>query len=84
MMLSQTIDTTVRGIAYEAAGSVGDELLGRGAGLVREAAQRSSIPYALLDADPATRGEWLRAAAAAVDRLLGGEPLGSPLQAGLR
>jgi hypothetical protein len=84
MMLSQTIDTTVRGIVYEAAGSVGEELLARGAGLVREAAERSSIPYAVLDADPSTRGEWLRAAAAAVDQLLRGEPLGSSVQAGLR
>ena len=84
MMLSQAIDTTVRGVVYEAAGSAGEELLGRGAELCREAAERSSIPYAVLDADPSRRGEWLRGAAAAIDRLLRGEPLGSPLQAGLR
>jgi uncharacterized protein YbjT (DUF2867 family) len=82
MMLSQTIDTTVRGIVYEGAGSVDGELLARGAGLVREAAGRSSIPYAVLDADPSTRAEWLRAASTAVDQLLRGERLGSPLQAG--
>jgi hypothetical protein len=81
MMLSQTIDTTVRGIVYEGAGSVGGELLARGAGLVREAAERSSIPYAVLDANPSRRDEWLRAATAAVDQLLRGESLGSPLQA---
>jgi hypothetical protein len=84
MMLSQTIDTTVRGIVYEGVGSVGGELLERGAGLVREAAERSSIPYAVLDADPSTRDEWRRAATAAVDRLLRGESAGRPLQAGLR
>jgi uncharacterized protein YbjT (DUF2867 family) len=84
MMLSQTIDTTVRGIVYEGAGSVEGELLARGAGLVREAAERSSIPYAVLDADPSRRDDWLRAAAAAVDQLLRGEPLGRPVQAGSR
>jgi uncharacterized protein YbjT (DUF2867 family) len=84
MMLSQTIDTTVRGVVYERAGSVDGELLARGGGLVREAAERSSIPYVVLDADPSTRVEWLRAATAAVDQLLRGEPLGRPLQAGLR
>ena len=84
MMLSQTIDTTVRGIVYEAAGSVGDEVLARGAGLVREAAERSSIPYAVLDADPSRRDEWLLVASAAIDQLLLGELLESPLQAGLQ
>jgi hypothetical protein len=82
MMLSQTIDTTVRGIVYEGAGSVDGELLGRGAGLVREAAGRSSIPWSVLDADPATRGEWLRAAESAVLELLRGDPVGRSIRAG--
>ena len=46
------LDTTVRGIVYEAAGSVDRALLAAGAELVRERCEDSRIPFALLDADP--------------------------------
>jgi uncharacterized protein YbjT (DUF2867 family) len=70
MMLSQTIDTTVRGIVYEAAGSVEPSVLAHGASLVTEAALRSSIPFELLEADPAVPEEWLPAALSALRTLL--------------
>jgi hypothetical protein len=70
MMLSQTIDTTVRGIVYEAAGSVEPCVLAEGATLVRQAALRSSIPFELLEADPDLPEEWLSAAISALRTLL--------------
>lgn len=76
MMLSQVIDTTIRGLVYEAAGSVEPGLLGHGAELVREAAERSAIPYAVLTADTADRDAWVRAATAVIAGLLGEDPLG--------
>jgi hypothetical protein len=74
MMLSQVIDTTIRGLVYEAAGSVAPGLLGHGEELVREAAVRSSIPYAILRADPADREMWMSQAEDAIAGLLGETP----------
>ena len=63
MLLTRMLDTTVRGIVYEAAGSVDRALLDAGAALVRERCEDSRIPFALLDADPGdTVGDGLRAA----------------------
>ena len=71
MMLSRTIDTTVRGVVYEAAGSVAPETLERGVGELRRTCERNEIPYELLAADPADAGAWAAAARAAIERLLG-------------
>ena len=71
MMLSKTIDTTVRGVVYEAAGSVAPAALATGAAEVRRACELNEIPFAVLDADPAERDEWVAAARAAIDGLLG-------------
>jgi hypothetical protein len=70
MLLERTIDTTVRGLLYEAAGTVERSLLLAGAETVRAACDRSEIPHALLEADPADHEPWLAAAAAAVEQLL--------------
>jgi threonine dehydrogenase-like Zn-dependent dehydrogenase len=70
MLLERTIDTTVRGLLYEAAGSVDAALLADGAETVRSACERSEIPHALLAADPADHGAWLAAALGAIDELL--------------
>jgi putative NADH-flavin reductase len=70
MLLERTIDTTVRGLVYEAAGSVDAGLLAQGAETVRTACTYSEIPYALLRADPADPAAWLDAALASVDELL--------------
>jgi len=70
MLLERTIDTTVRGLLYEAAGSVDRELLAAGSETVRAACGYSEIPHALLDADPADHDAWLPAALRAIDGLL--------------
>jgi 3-hydroxyisobutyrate dehydrogenase-like beta-hydroxyacid dehydrogenase len=70
MLLARMLDTTVRGIVYEAAGSVDPAVLAGGARIVRDACARSRIPYVLLDADPFDHGAWLAAATDAVDRVL--------------
>ena len=70
MLLERTIDTTVRGVLYEAAGSVDGALLAAGAETVRAACDYSEIPWALLEADPTAHDAWLAAALAAIDELL--------------
>ncbi len=71
--LRQVIDTTVRGVVYEASGSVGAGLLQGGADMVRAACAGSSIPFVLLHADPADGAAWLAQAGEAVNALLSGE-----------
>lgn len=70
MLLERTIDTTVRGLLYEAAGRVDAALLADGAETVRAACGYSEIPHALLEADPADHDAWLAAALGAIDELL--------------
>jgi hypothetical protein len=69
-MLSQTIDTTVRGAVYEAAGTVEPGQLARGAELVGAWARVNRVPHRIVGCDPADRAGWLREAAGAVDGLL--------------
>jgi hypothetical protein len=70
MLLGRLIDTTVRGFAYETRGSVPAEILASGADRVRDVCERSRLPYALLDAPPQPRAEWLAAALDAAERLV--------------
>lgn len=70
MLLERVLDTTVRGIVYEASGSVDPALLESGAARVRSACARSLIPYALVSADSADHDAWLRDATAAVEQML--------------
>jgi uncharacterized protein YbjT (DUF2867 family) len=71
MLLARMLDTTVRGVLYEARGRAGRSLLAAGAKHVRAACEDARIPYVLLDADPAERRAWLPAAGAGVSTLLG-------------
>ena len=71
MMLSKSIDTTVRGIVYEAAGTVAPEVLAAGEAELHRACELNEIPFAVLAADPADAGAWATDARAAIDRLLG-------------
>jgi len=73
MLLSRMLDSTVRGIVYEAAGSVPAAVLAAGAGRVRSFCEDSRVPYALLSADPAAFDAWSASAAEAVNDVLGGE-----------
>jgi hypothetical protein len=68
MLLSRMLDTTVRAVVYETAGTVDPDVLARGAERVRSACQASLIPYELLDADPSAREAWLAAAVRTVER----------------
>jgi hypothetical protein len=70
MMLDKTTDTTVRGVLYEAAGTVGDDALAAGAAEVGRAQALNEIPGALLDADPRDVGAWVSGAREAIDHLL--------------
>lgn len=70
MMLSKTIDTTVRGVVYEAAGTVPAATLAAGAAELRRTCELNEIPWALVDADPAQREAWVVRTRAAIDGLL--------------
>ena len=70
MLLERTIDTTVRGVVYEAAGTVNAALLEGGAETVQRACAYSEIPHAVLRADPADHEAWLEAALGCVGELL--------------
>jgi hypothetical protein len=70
MMLSKTIDTTVRGVVYEAAGTVGPDVLASGIAELRRTCERNEIPYAIVDEQPARRRAWVAAAHQAIDRVL--------------
>ena len=71
MMLERTVDTTVRGVVYEAAGSVGAEALRAGVAELRRARERDEIPFRVVEADPADPVAWRGATRRAVDELLG-------------
>lgn len=74
---SQTIDTTVRGLVYEAAGCVDPAILSAGADLVATKSAYNEIPLAILHADPAEAASWAQEARAAITRLLAADR-GSP------
>ena len=75
--VAQTIDTTVRGLLYESAGTVPTGLLTAGAEIARATSAHNSIPISVIDADPAEEDRWLREALTAVRDLLRGSPTGS-------
>jgi hypothetical protein len=71
LFLTQAIDTTVRGLIYEARGTstpAADLLAGERT--VRAITARNEIPAAYLHADPDDRPGWLAAASRAVESLL--------------
>jgi nucleoside-diphosphate-sugar epimerase len=70
MLCERLVDTHVRGLVYEGAGSLPDDVLARGAEIVRRAAATWSIPVEVLSVDPASCDEWTTAAVAAVEALL--------------
>jgi uncharacterized protein YbjT (DUF2867 family) len=74
MLLTRMVDTTVRGVVYETAGSVDPDLLQAGAARVRTRCEDSRIPYVLLDADASDPIAWTVAAVAAVELALDGGP----------
>jgi uncharacterized protein YbjT (DUF2867 family) len=71
MLWEKLVDTPVRGVVHEAAGSVDPAALVRGEAVARVAHETWRIPLEYVHADPADRDAWLAAGRAAVDRLLG-------------
>lgn len=69
-LLEHLVDTPVRGLVYEAAGSVDESLLQRGAQIVRTASQTWHIRGEVVSADPAVHDQWLEAMKEAVARTL--------------
>jgi hypothetical protein len=72
MLCEKLVDTPVRGLLYEGAGTLDDDVLAGGTEIVRRAEATWNIPVAVLRTDPADCPAWTRDAAAAVDRLLAG------------
>ena len=71
MLLEKTTDTTVRGVVYEAVGTVDADVLESGRREVRHAFDTNEIPYAWIQTDPAQRDAWVAAAREAIESLLG-------------
>jgi uncharacterized protein YbjT (DUF2867 family) len=67
-LLEALVDTHVRGVVYEAAGSVERRCLERGAQLVRAAGETYRMPAQVVEQDPGHRSAWLHQMTAAVDR----------------
>jgi len=70
MLLARMLDTTVRAVVYEAAGSADEAVLRAGVAVVRDACDRSLLPYALLTAPPGDWGTWLAGAILAFEEVL--------------
>lgn len=64
------VDTHVRGLVYEAAGTVAAARLAEGAATVRRVGEANRMPVEVVESDPADAGPWSRAMAAAVERVL--------------
>jgi hypothetical protein len=69
-LMEHLVDTPVRGLVYEAAGTVDTALLERGASIVREASQTWHIRVGIVDTAPSSHEDWLAAMTAAVKRVL--------------
>lgn len=71
MLLTKMLDTTIRGIVYQAAGTVEADVLEGGVERVRATCEDSLIPFSLLRSDPRQAAEeWLEEALAATDAVL--------------
>ena len=73
-LLAKLVDSGVRGVVYEGAGTVDATLLGDGAELARQMGEANRMPVAVIEHDPADHEGWLRTARAAVDDVLGAQP----------
>jgi nucleoside-diphosphate-sugar epimerase len=71
MLCEKLVDTPVRGLVYEAAGSVGEAALARGLEVARDAHERWMIPLEELTAAPDDHDAWVAQSRSAVARLLG-------------
>lgn len=70
MLWEKLVDTPVRGVVYEAAGTLDPDVLAGGIELARRAHETWQIPLVVLDTDPAERDRWRADAVSAVEKLL--------------
>jgi uncharacterized protein YbjT (DUF2867 family) len=68
--LQSAIDTTVRGVVYEAAGTVPAAVLAAGERIATEIAAANAIPLEVLRAHPRALGEWLAQGQRALSSIL--------------
>jgi hypothetical protein len=71
-LLEKLVDSPVRGLVYEAAGTAPAASLASGAAMVEAASARFRIPARVLRADPVDPEAWVDAARAAVVSVLSG------------
>jgi uncharacterized protein YbjT (DUF2867 family) len=69
-VLERLVDTPVRGMVYEAAGTLSQALLREGSAAVRKAALTWQMPNVIVDADPGDFDAWLAAMLGAVEEVL--------------
>ena len=71
MMLSKIIDTTVRGVIYEAAGTIDSRAFATGIAELERMGRLNEIPHEVVDADPTDQGSWVAAVQRAIGRAIG-------------
>ena len=69
-LTERLVDTHVRGVVYEAAGSVDGALLEQGATIVGRARDTWNIAAEVVEHDPSDHSGWVDAMSAAVERVL--------------
>jgi len=69
-VLERLVDTPVRGMVYEAAGTLRSPLLREGAATVRKASLTWQMPIAIVEEHPWDRARWLAAMMAGVESVL--------------
>ena len=70
-LMEHLVDTPVRGLVYEAAGTADAAQVEAGASIVREASRTWHLPVEIVSTDPAAHEAWLEAMKASIERLLG-------------
>jgi hypothetical protein len=69
-LLTKLVDSGVRGLVYEATGTVRGDLLRKGAAEVRRAGEWFRMPVEVVEHDPRDHEGWTTAMRAAVERIL--------------
>jgi uncharacterized protein YbjT (DUF2867 family) len=69
-VLERLVDTPVRGMVYEAAGTLPAALLREGAAAVRRASLTWQMPVAIVEQPPADHDAWVAAMVASVESVL--------------
>jgi putative NADH-flavin reductase len=71
-LMERLVDTHVRGVVYEGAGSVEPALLEQGAELVQRAHETWNIQAEVVEHDPSDHAGWVQATVTAIESVLSG------------